>query len=345
MQGPSLLSDAIPWQATHRAETVEVSPRARVEHREGVGLIEVVGVWLTVTILTLGVLVTYSWVSPADLYHVSEGGLAGGLGRALVHLNYPVAFIAIGLVGFAWARIVSLPDALPAATRRLIGGLTILAIGLCLVAALPGVVEQGDLDAKPINAVPAVGVVLAVVVTIIAVRATGLGSSHAWSREANWIALGFAGALILLSLPLLLAEFGVYIGDIPLLGRIFMSKEIPDGHELPAVHLGHHHGLDGTLFALTGLVLLRPFAQLVTGRLRGTLAVVIALFLVYGVANAFEDFWGEQIEKRGWTSIEILPNVTRPELNPAWGVMLVAIVAITVILVRRPPAQTVTATP
>ncbi len=177
--------------------------------------------------------------------------------------------------------------------------------------------------------------------TIITVRSAGLGVSAAWTPAANWVALGFAGVLVVISLPLILAEFGLYIGDVPLLGRLFMSKEVPAGHELRAVHLGHHHGLDGAVFALTGLVLLRPFGQLAAGWLRGILAAVVALFLVYGVANAFEDFWGEQIKKRGWTSFEFLPNVTRPELNLAWGVMLVAIIAIMTVLVRRPAAQRV----
>jgi hypothetical protein len=341
VHGSQLFSDAIPRRSTRRAETVAAPMRTGVAQRVGVSLVEVVAIWLLVAVLTLGVLITYSLVSTADLYHVSKDGLTGGLGRTLVHLNYPVAFIAIALVAFAWARLVSVPEALAPVARRLVGGLTLLAIGFCLVAAAPGVVEQSDLDAKPINVVPALGVLLAVTVTVIVVRAAGLGVPAVSTPASNWIALGFASVLVFFSLPLILAEFGVYIGDVPLLGRIFMSKDIPTGHELRAVHLGHHHGLDGTVFALAALALLRPFGQLATGWLRGVLAAVVALLLVYGVANAFQDFWGEQIEKRGWASFEILPNVTRPELNLAWGVMLVAIIVVTTVLVRRPAVQSV----
>jgi hypothetical protein len=41
--------------------------------------------------------VTYARVPPAELYHVSRDGLAGGLGRALVELNYPDALAAVPL--------------------------------------------------------------------------------------------------------------------------------------------------------------------------------------------------------------------------------------------------------
>ena len=45
--------------------------------------------------------------------------------------------------------------------------------------------------------------------------------------------------------------------------------------------------------------------------------------LVYGLANALQDFWLEQIVKRGTTSLEI-PTLTVPEASAAWAAMLVA---------------------
>ena len=44
------------------------------------------------------IVVTYARLEPADLYHVSRDGLAGGLSRALVEMNFPIALAAIGLV-------------------------------------------------------------------------------------------------------------------------------------------------------------------------------------------------------------------------------------------------------
>jgi len=50
---------------------------------------------------------------------------------------------------------------------------------------------------------------------------------------------------------------GVYVGDVPPLGNVFLSRQEPPGGGWPAVHLGHHHGLDGTLLALGSLTLAR----------------------------------------------------------------------------------------
>ena len=56
-------------------------------------------------------MVTYSRIRPEELYHVSRSGLAGGLGRALVFLNFPAALAAIAIVllvadrtGWSWAH-------------------------------------------------------------------------------------------------------------------------------------------------------------------------------------------------------------------------------------------------
>jgi len=92
--------------------------------------------------------ITYSRIRPEDLYHTSRGGLAGGLGRALVFLNYPTAIIAIAIV-------------ILVADRTRWTWPAILAVALCAVIVVPGVVDQSDLDAKWINVVPAVGVLIA----------------------------------------------------------------------------------------------------------------------------------------------------------------------------------------
>ena len=45
--------------------------------------------------------------------------------------------------------------------------------------------------------------------------------------------------------------------------------------------------------------------------------------LVYGLANALQDFWLEQLVKRGTTSLEI-PTLTVPKASAAWAALLVA---------------------
>ena len=85
------------------------------------------------------VLVTYARLQAAELYNVDEAGdLAAGLGHTLVVLNYPLA-----LGGIALAAVAGGP-------RPLVWA----AILLCAVTAVPGVVDQDDLDARWINASP-----------------------------------------------------------------------------------------------------------------------------------------------------------------------------------------------
>ena len=63
-----------------------------------------------------------------------------------------------------------------------------------------------------------------------------------------------------------------------------------------AVHLGHHHGLAGTLFFLAALVLSRPTVS--GSRLRPAYGFLVSLLLVYGATNLAQDFWHEQVVKR-----------------------------------------------
>ena len=55
--------------------------------------------------------------------------------------------------------------------------------------------------------------------------------------------------------------------------------------------------------------------------MRHALAGYLALLLAYGLGNAVQDFWLEQIVKRGLTSFE-LPMVLSPALNWGWAVVL-----------------------
>ena len=57
-------------------------------------------------LVLVAIVVTYTRLDPAQLYHVSRDGLDGGVSRVLVALNFPISLVAIALV------IVAL-DALP----------------------------------------------------------------------------------------------------------------------------------------------------------------------------------------------------------------------------------------
>src|SRR6266516_1605482 len=121
---------------------------------------ELVIVWVLFALVTLAVLVTYARLGPEELYRVSGTGLAAGLSRALVYVNFPVGIAAL-------AALVVLFDRLRSRGLRIA---VVVAATLCAVVFWPGVIDQGNLDAKWVNAVPALGVGLAVLLTVHAVR-------------------------------------------------------------------------------------------------------------------------------------------------------------------------------
>jgi hypothetical protein len=280
----------------------------------GPRLVETVGVWLLFGLFGLATVVTYTRIEPEDLYHTSVGGLAGGLGRALVYLNYPVGLVAIATLALSLDRL---------GTRPLWVGSAVLAAALCLVVTIPGVVEQDDLDAKAVNAVPAVGVAIALALCLLAVRRGGLGRLGPRLR-GDPARLVIVGLLLVASIPWLFAELGFY-APWPFLGEEVRPE--PGNPTLSAVHLGRHHGMNGVLFAMTALALSRVLPQLQRGWLRIALAAYLSLMLVYGLMNAAEDFWLEQVVKRDWTD-ERLPTVIRPSATVGWAVLVACATAV-----------------
>ncbi|MDQ3866804.1 MAG: hypothetical protein M3304_08235 [Actinomycetota bacterium] len=294
------------------------------EADDGSSLVEPLAVWALFGVVAVAVAVTYARLPPDVLFNVREDGVGAGLGRTLVFLNFPTALVAMALVAFAADRIAT----------RVARALAIAAVALCLVVAVPGVVEQDDLDAKPANIVPALGVALAFALTIAAWRRTGAGAPPG-RLPGDPIRVAVALALVLAAAPWIAAEIGVYAG----LGGVFMAGEVvPEpGHPgLRAVHLGHHHGLDGVLLALSALALSREVGRLRARRLRVMLAFYLGLMLVYGLANALQDFWLEQLYKRGATSFRF-PSMLQPDLSSAWLGILLATAAVYA-LVGRPVA-------
>jgi hypothetical protein len=287
-------------------------------------LVEAVAVWGFFVLMLVAVLATYSTVAADELYHVSETGLWGGLGRALVSLNYPVALVAAPLAVLAAFRIGS---------RWALWGAAAAAL-LCWVVAVPGVVDQADLDAKAVNAIPALGVVAALALTVVAVSTRGLGSPER-RLPGDRARLLVAAVLVLVGLPWFLADVGAYIGHAPLLGDVFMSNELAPTGENPnhrVVHLGQHHGGHGVYLALAALALTRVLPQ-VQGRVRPVLTFYFSLMLVYGIAIALEDAWGEQVVARDWASWRV-PNVLEPKVTGAWVVVLAVAAAVHLFLLR-----------
>lgn len=305
---------------------------------QGPSLREALVVWLLYALVVAAIFVTYSRVSPTQMYNVSNEGIAGGASRALTFSNFSLCFGALAVLGFVVARLISAGSS---GYRRRVLILAAVATLLCLVTALPGVVDQNDLDARPINAIPALGVLLTIGLTVYAVRTRGAGEPVAWGR-GDRLRLVAIAVLLLASLPWMLADLGVYVGDIPPLDHVFMSKQLAAGGEtLRAVHLGHHHGLDGAFLAISALILGRELGRVGQRWLRTTLSWYLALMVAYGVANMFNDAWTEQVVKRGWSEWTV-PNMLRPDLSAAWGLLLLGMVALR-FLVFRP--ETAAASP
>jgi hypothetical protein len=303
---------------------------------------EALAVWTIVALDVLAVLVTYSRIDASELYSVTHEGIAGGLGRALVQLDFPhVAGVAIPIALLA-LDVLTVPvrpesasaDSGHGETRE--GGRSAVAslrpsvllrgarawfvgapaIALCAVFAWPGVVDADDLDPKAANAIPALGVVLVAGLTVAAARRAGSGFAPRRSGDGARIAV--AVAVVLVSLPWIAAELGFHLP-----GGVFLTDDPyaePGEGVTAAVHLGHHHGLMGALLVLFALLLSRP--RLLHLNLGRAYSLLVSALLAYGAANLVQDFWHEQVVKRGWTEHDI-PSVTTPRVAAVW-VLVVA---------------------
>jgi len=280
------------------------------------GLTEALIVWALFAAVAVAAFSTYSRLPPEDLYHTSGSGIGAGASRVLVFLGYPFSIVAIALATIAAARLATRPAALAAAVAAV----------LCATIGIPGVIDQADLDARPVNALAGAGVAIALALTLVALIREGVGPTRPFGRADLLRALA-AVALLLVGLPWVFAELGFYVSDVPVLGRLFLAKEVEvvssTGGEpsLHAVHLGRHHGMDGVLLAISALVLSRVPRQLASAWQAVALSSYLALMLVYGLANALQDFWTEQLVKRGTVSVKI-PSLIRPDASWAWAAIV-----------------------
>jgi hypothetical protein len=264
-----------------------------VRERGGQG--EALAVWAVWALTLLAVLATYSRIDAVELYNVSGDGLSLGLSRAVVHTNWPLAIVAAILVLVAMAR-------LPARAWWAAGP------SLALCATMPLFVSQSHLNARWGNALPALGVVLALGLTVVATRRSGAAFEPRLPGDPLRIAI--AVVVLVLSLPWLAAELGFHLP-----GDLFMGEELfttSDGKVEAAVHLGEHHGFHGALMLLSALVLSRVQAE---DAIRLVLLVTTAALAGYGAINAAQDFWNEQVVKRGTVEWKI-PSALYPGLKP-----------------------------
>jgi hypothetical protein len=278
-------------------------------------------VWAVLTLIVLdgiAVIATYSRFPTTLLYNVQHSDtVSAGFGRELVALNFPFALVGIALVGLAWPRLHG--------WLRIAG---VAASVLC--ATVYFAVDQADLDAKPLNAVPALGLVVAVALVL------AVGVSDARQVRGDRIRIGIAAVLIFFCAPLIAAELGFFLDGVPLLGWFYETGRLTTQPGVAglhyAVHHGQHHGWQATMLSLTAL----GFSRLPRPRI---LDAYLALMLAYGVGNLVNDDWLEQVVKRGWTNHEV-PSVLTPAANWGWAAVLVGAGAIWWLWFRQPSPTT-----
>jgi len=294
---------------------------------QGPGLREVLWAWAVWGVVAATVFVTYSRLPARDFYNVTGTGVWSGAARLLVLAGWPISLAAVALMAVAVDRVLA--ARLDAGVRRRVTVAAIVATVMCATIAVPGVIKQSDLDAKPANLIAGAGVLTALGLTLFALRRTGAGPPAERGR-GDRIALWIAAVYTLAALPWIFANLGIYVGDLPGLHHVFMSRKVmpePGHPHLRAVHLGNHEGLDGWVLAVTALLLRPVLAQMRPTRLRLILSGYLALLLGYGVMVSANDGWNEQVVKRGWTS-HGLPSVLNPALNLGWAILIVVAVVL-----------------
>lgn len=282
---------------------------------ERTGIADALLVWAILAVVALEVLVTYTRTPVQELYHAHTGGIAEGAGRTLAFVGFPIGPAALAVLPVAVDR---------ARPRHAVLAAT-AATALAVAVLWPGALDEAGLDAAPARALAAVGVSLSLAMTLAAWHATGAGSL---GREHGDIARIVTAALLFaVALPWMAADLGLSLDHVPVLRSVFLTDQLAAQPSRPglhtAVHDGHHHGMDGILLAWTALLASRTLPHLRHAWARTALTAYPALLLVYGIANAVQDAWTEQIVKRGWTSYEI-PTLLVPTAHAAWLYILAA---------------------
>ncbi len=255
-------------------------------------------IWLMVGVTVLATIFTYTRLPPELTYDFTKSGLAGGLSRSVTSLGFPISLVAFGAL----------------AVRGRADAAGLLAAALCLTA-LP--FASGDLVAHAYDLPAVAGVALAAWLTTRGAvrRPSGLTPAR----------VAVLAVLAVLALPWLIAMWGLYAQDLPLLGHVIRARQPTPGDPLHvSVHLGLHEGLYGAqLAAAAVLATLRP----------RPVSLLWSLLFIYGLGVALEDGWHEQVVKRGVTAT--LPGVLHPSIGLPWLLLLALAVLVHVVWFGR----------
>jgi hypothetical protein len=287
------------------------------------GIIDMVAAWTILAVVATEVFVTYTRLPVQELYQVRNTGAGTGGARLLAFVGFPVGLTAVAVLGLVGERVPRRDAVLGAlAGGALAGGIL-----------WPGALDEAGLETQPARLLALIGVVISLGLTGVAARAVGVGTIG--RERLDRVRLAVGAVMLFAALPWIAADLGFSLDHVPLLNTIFQTDILarqPGQPLAPAVHDGHHHGMDGVLLALTMLLLSRSLRFVTRPQLRSATGFYMALVFVYGMTNAVQDFWTEQVVKRGWTTHEI-PKMVAPSIQPGWAVVL-ALTALVVIAWR-----------
>ena len=294
-------------------------PTATISDKTPTGLGEALATWALCAFVAVEVFVTQSRLPAADLYHPASSGISEGGYALLSFTGFAGALVALAILPIIFDRVRARTVAIAALVAGVLAGSILW----------PGAIHEADIDVSSGRILPALGAGLMLILTIDATRRVGTGDT--WRRQRGDVArIGLGAVLVCMGLPWMAADLGLSL-NLPGLHWLYQTDQlrsqpgVPGLHE--AVHEGHHHGMNGVLLAAAALILSRALPRVHGGRLRHALAGYLALLLAYGFGNAVQDFWLEQIVKRGLTSFQ-LPMVLTPALN--WGCAAVLLAAVAV---------------
>lgn len=274
---------------------------------------EIVGLWVLFAVVAIEIFITYARVPAPELYYVADSGVGLAAQQVLLFIGFPVGLVAVLAAGVALDRLVP--------PRALV--VTAGVAGLAGAALVGTGVDEVDADVRQVSVLALVGVALATALCATTARRGGVAPFRRLPGDRLRVVIAVAIGLI--SIPWMLADIGLAVDQVPGLNRVFISEAVrPDpGRAAPfsAVHDGHHHGMDGALLVWSALLASRLLPGLASIRMRGALGPYVALLLTFGTANALQDFWTEQVVKRGVTSTE-LPRFTTISPDPKWAVLL-----------------------
>lgn len=265
--------------------------------------------WCLFLAVAVATMVTYARLPAHDLFHVSHPGIDAGIRRSLAFAGFPAAPVAVAV---AWLLAEHL-------TRRVVTSAAVAATVLSSSVFWPGAVDEADPDSRPISVLALIAVVAVIALTVGVARSAGLRRPRLLPHDERMLFAVF-GLVFLAEIPWLAALIGVSLDHVPVLNRIYLSDSVVDQPGLPglhpAVHAGLHHGLCGALLVTSSLWLSRHLQGMRNPNHRRMLAGYLSLLIVYGGANALQDFWLEQVVKRdlvGWQ----FPYMLQPK--PSWA--------------------------